>query len=237
MGALLEGSEDVDYDRINAALDFGRYEDGADVRTTMLDRIRSYREDIVRPLRSAEVRASKQAGRPFDPKNYDELVFLGKPIPVDIYPAQITLQKPVVLPDMFNSPSGGRLVSQRFKDVVEQFDKGKHQFVKTEVLTADGSLSDQSPRYFFEVMQVFNAINPEGLKYSVKSRSLDESRWPLSLTFGRPFEVFKDRINGAGVWTDIRSYDVTFVSDACYDAFEAAGLTGWSRSNFKFNEV
>lgn len=237
MGALLEGSEDVDYDRINAALDFGRYDDGADVKDEIFAKKRAFQDGIVTALRMAELKDAKRTGRPYDRKKIDSLAYLGQPIPVEIFPKQITLRKPVVLPDMFNSPSGGRLVSQRFKDVVEQFDKGKHQFVRTEVLTADGSLSDQSPRYFFEVMQVFNAINPEGLKYTVKSTSLDESRWPLDLPFGRPFEVFSEKTVGAGVWTDERAKSRTFVSDACYDAFEAAGLTGLARSNFKFNEV
>lgn len=85
--------------------------------------------------------AHSQANRD---RNYNN-----KPYPLEIFPdkmVQISAHK--LLPDILYSGTLHLALSQRFKDIIETFEPGLHQFQPVEVITKSGKPSETQYYYF-----------------------------------------------------------------------------------------
>ena len=157
-------------------------------------------------------------------RNVDHFADRGVEIPEELYPKTVTLKDNVRIPDYY--PKGLAIVSADFRRVLDQFDAGKHQYVPVEIKLADGAPYTYGPNFFFNCRQILNVVVPEGLYCPVEPDYLPEHLWPVILSPLRDFSMFKDKMNGAGLWEEIRADSSTFVSDAFIAAAKEAGLTG-----------
>lgn len=165
-----------------------------------------------------------EAGETFTMRNVDHFVDRGVEIPEELYPKTVTLKDNVRIPDYY--PKGLAIVSADFRRVLDQFDAGKHQYVPVEIKLADGAPYTYGPYFFFNCRQILNAIDATGLERPITPDYLPEELWPVIATPLDDFAMFKDKMNGAGFWQELRVGPRKFVSDAFIAAAKEAGLTG-----------
>ena len=109
-------------------------------------------------------------------------------------------------------------VSDRFKEVVERFEPGRHQFFPTDFVSKDGSLQAH--------MHFFNVCN--------RLESVDRELTTTPFEYGRAWRPDKggelvfnlEQIGDHHIWHDKNVHMGLYVSDALHDALIDAGLTG-----------
>jgi hypothetical protein len=185
--------------------------------------------------RSAHRRAR---GRPPAPP-IDNTADIRAQVPEEMHPKMLVASNNTPLMDMDGGYGRGYLVSQAFRDAIETFDKGVHQFTPVEVRRKDGALQDKSPFYFLRVTRLLNTINVEAspnlprVDGRPNSPVTDDTMY---LTHRGPFSVHADRISGIGLWRDIRDPHAIFASHRLVELLQARGITGW-RANSTFTEL
>jgi hypothetical protein len=181
--------------------------------------------------------AARAAGLP--PPPIDNTADIRAQVPEDMYPKVLVASNNKPFDDIDGGYGHGYIVSQAFRDAVETFDKGVHQFVPVEIRRKDGGLHDKRPFYILRVTRLLNTINveasPELRRVSGKPTDpvTDETKFHLG---SNRFAVFADRTKGIGLWRDIRSYTDLLASQRLIDLLEARGITGWC-ANSTFAEV
>ncbi len=152
---------------------------------------------------------------------------LGRAVKPDHVPTRILREgSKETLPDV-ELAVGMYFVSDRFKEIVEGFEPGVHQFFPTDFVSKDGSL--QAHMYFFNVCNRLDSVD----------RDLTTAPFQSNLAW-RPDEggelIFDlKRIGNHHIWHDKHIYDGLYVSDALHDALVEAGITGLDFSMRKSN--
>ncbi len=143
---------------------------------------------------------------------------LGRAVKPDHVPTRIVRKgSKQTLPDV-DWAVGMYFVNDRFKDVIERFEPGVHQFFPTDFLSKDGTL--QAHMYFFNVCNRLDSVD----------RDLTTAELELGRTW-RPdkggYLVFNLRqIGKHHIWHDKHVLKGLYVSDALHDALIEAGITG-----------
>ncbi|MHA3913296.1 imm11 family protein [Halovulum sp. GXIMD14793] len=155
-------------------------------------------------------------------------------------PKRLILKAGDRIPDIY-SGWGITLVSQAFREVIEEFDKDINQFVPVEIVLADGSPYPRQQFFYFQCRQPLNTIDPEShptIKESVDQGSAGPENLSGLLIYRdtEGFSVFADRMNGAGIWREMRSPNYRFMSDALIARLKEKGCNGWDIRPH-FNEV
>lgn len=89
----------------------------------------------------------------------------GEAVPEELFPQQVKFVKGKKLFDYNGYVENCRCVSQKFKDIVESFEPGQHQFVPVEVYHKDGTLYLGS-FYYFVITHLIDSI--DGTKGGIK---------------------------------------------------------------------
>lgn len=228
MGAVIQVAEDA----IPAGLklDFGPEGETMDRRMNEL-------------RQAAETRAKtdyfdnlRGTGGKYDPRQIDYWAAHGLSYPQDIFPKAATLQNSVRIPDYF-SDQGIYLVSQAFRDLVEEFDGGVHQFIELPIRTMTGEAYAYGPYYIFINRQVLNSIVPSGMQVIQQpNRAIPDELLDVRVVPGMQFTVSAAAVGGAGIWREKRHYFRDFISTRFAEQLAKQKLVGWE-SFASFSEV
>jgi hypothetical protein len=181
--------------------------------------------------------AARAAGLP--PPPIDHTADIRAQVPEEMYPPVLVASNNETFTDFEGGSGIGFIVSQAFRDAVETFDKGVHQFVPVEIRRKDGGLHDKRPFYYLRVTRLLNTINIEASpnlpRVGGKSTEpvTDQTHFHLDST---KFVVHADRTTGMGLWRDIRSTQYILASQKLLDLLRERNITGW-RLNSTFDEV
>jgi hypothetical protein len=181
--------------------------------------------------------AARAAGLP--PPSIDHTADIRAQVPEEMYPKVLVASNNNPLDDLDGGYGHGYIVSQAFRDAIETFDKGVHQFIPVEIHRKDGALQDKSPFYILRVTRLLNTVNveasPELRRVDGKATNpvTDETKFHLGST---KFAVFADRIEGMGLWRDIRSTQHILASQRLVDLLQERDIAGW-RANSTFTEL
>ena len=130
------------------------------------------------------------------------------------------------------------VVSQRFKDAVEQVEPGVHQFTPVEVLQKNGALATGGPYYYLAVRVTRNTIDTEASELTPIAVNEDIS-WPttaLSVHPGKHIALRLPEGEPAGLWYELRTGEYLYASAALLNALELAGAEGLD-VDFPFEEL
>lgn len=130
------------------------------------------------------------------------------------------------------------MVSPRFRDLVESFEAGVHQFVPVEIYRKPNG-QPVATYYWFIICQRLDSVDREHTTYAWKAPADDPAagHWASSL-FDRQLQrrvevpnaklVFSNRqVSGRHIWHD--PHVLTFNNGLCSDAFAEAALGGHFR--------
>jgi hypothetical protein len=181
--------------------------------------------------------AARAAGLP--PPPIDNTADVRAQVPEEMYPPLLVASNNDTFTDFEGGSGVGFIVSQAFRDAVESFDKGVHQFVPVEIRRKDGGLHDKRPFYILRVTRLLNTVNveasPDLPRVSGKATDpvTDETKFHLG---GAEFAVHADRTAGMGLWRDIRSQFNILASQRLLDLLRERNITGW-RVDSTFDEI
>lgn len=233
MGGLLEIVDDALYHSIDLMPESGTRQD--------VDRaVRKAISDEGRRVKLESVLATFASGVGYDSKKADWWGGLRAKIPEELLPKRLILKAGDRIPDIY-SGWGITLVSQAFREAIEEFDKDIHQFVPVEIVLADGRPYPHQQFFYFQCRQALNTVDPDShptIKESVKPERARPENLSGVLIYRRTegFSVFADRMNGAGIWQEMRSSSYLFMSDALIARLKDKGCNGWDIRPH-FNEV
>jgi hypothetical protein len=156
----------------------------------------------------------------------------GERVPEEFFPKAARFSKGKMLCD-YQDVAGFLAVSTRFKDLVESFEPGVHQFVPVEVLHKDGS--PYATYWYFIICTLIDAINPVtgGVKQvwlvpeSRRAELPDAYMWDLNWGSEKPPAVFADEVARRAAWRDKRFSVPPFHSDAFVDGLRAQAMIGF----------
>jgi hypothetical protein len=202
------------------------------------NRISEYLQKIKSEARRAGINAPPPPpGQPWPP--IDHTADIRAQVPEEMYPKVLVASNNKPLDDMDGGYGHGYIVSQAFRDAIETFDKGVHQFVPVEIRRKDGGLHDKRPFYILRVTRLLNTINveasPELRRVMGKPTDpvTDETLFHLHPA---DFVVHADRTKGMGLWRDIRNTQHILASQRLVELLKERGITGWC-ANSTFTEV
>lgn len=152
-----------------------------------------------------------------------------------MYPDRLVLQKGEPIYD-YDVSDGGMVASNRFRDLVEAFDPGVHQFVP--VAVEDHSGGPLGMWYFVRFLRPVNALQTEGAKGVplVSPKVPHGDMGAVHIDAQSVFTVRADQIEGFGAWREKRATFNVFLSEALWQEVLAAGLTG-VQARVHFGEV
>lgn len=181
--------------------------------------------------------AARAAGLPPPPS--DNTADVRAQVPEEMFPPLLVASNNETFTDFDGGGVGGYIVSQAFRDAVETFDKGVHQFVPVEIRRKDGGLHDKRPFYILRVTRLLNTVNfeasPDLPRVFEKATDpvTDETRFHLHRA---NFVVHADRTAGMGLWRDIRNQFDILASQRLLDLLRERNITGW-RVDSTFEEI
>lgn len=181
--------------------------------------------------------AARAAG--LEPPPIDMTADIRAKVPEEMFPPVLVASNNHAFTDFEGGSGLGYIVSQAFRDAVESFDAGVHQFIPVEIRRKDGGLHDKRPFYFLRVTRLLNTINvaasPDLRRVSGKPTDPVTDTTTFHITNAK-FAVHADRTAGMGLWRDVRSqYDI-LASQRLVDLLQARNITGW-RANSTFAEL
>ena len=181
--------------------------------------------------------AARAAG--LEPPSIDMTADIRAKVPEEMFPPVLVASNNQEFTDFEGGYSKGFIVSQAFRDAVERFDAGVHQFIPVEIRRKDGGLHDKRPFYFLRVTRLLNTINvaasPDLRRVSGKPTDPVTDTTTFHITSAK-FAVHADRTAGMGLWRDLRSkYDI-LASQRLVDLLQERNITGW-RANSTFTEI
>ena len=176
---------------------------------------------------------------PGSPPPIDMTADVRAQVPEEMYPPVLVASNNDSFTDFEGGYHKGFIVSQAFRDAVETFDKGVHQFVSVEIRRKDGGLHAKRPFYILRVTRLLNTVNVEAspdlprVIGKATDPVTDETGFHLG---GTKFAVHADRTAGMGLWRDIRSTQHILASQRLLDLLRERDITGW-RVNSTFDEI
>ena len=201
--------------------------------------------DYLRKIKSETTTASifrardaVQAGLPQPP--LDLTADIRAQVPEEMFPPVLIASNNETFTDFDGGYGKGYIVSQAFRDAVERFDAGVHQFIPVEIRRKDGGLHDKRPFYILRVTRLLNTINvaasPDLRRVAGKPTDPVTDTTRFHFTKNATFAVHADRTAGMGLWRDVRSEHDIFVSQRLVDLLREGNTTGWA-ANYTFTEV
>ncbi len=130
--------------------------------------------------------------------------------------------------DYNGASNSGFVVSQKFKDIVEEFDKDEHQFFQVEILNGDHSPYAGGNYYLMHVRQPLDTIITDGsdLQQVMPLSKEPEHKKNLHVGAYSHFTVSAERVNGAGLWLEVRAGTHYFASEALLQRFKEEDVQG-----------
>ena len=184
-----------------------------------------------------KVRDAHFAGLPKPP--IDMTADMRAPVPEEMFPKVLVATNNHPFKDFEGGFGEGYIVSAAFRDAVEIFDKGVHQFVPVDIRRKDGGQHDNRPFFILRVTRLIGAINfdasPELRPAGGGPREDVKEDTPV-VSYGTTFVVHADRIAGMGLWRDLRTGHLTLAGQRLVNLLTERKLTGWS-ALAKFVEV
>ena len=124
--------------------------------------------DYLQKIKSDATVASMMAGREariaaraagLEPPPIDMTADIRAQVPEEMFPPVLVASNNQAFTDFEGGSGVGYIVSQAFRDAVESFDPGVHQFIPVEIRRKDGGLHDKRPFYILRVTRLLNTIN------------------------------------------------------------------------------
>lgn len=178
----------------------------------------------------------------------------GRPIDPTHVPTKVRWKDHKRLPKADFDSSALTDVSERARQLIEQFEPGVHQFLPVEFFDIDGNFMES--RWFFvccnrldtvdrnETRGLFLKTYPSGAKKWIHVDDLrrrgEMDLVPPGYDFSQPAKLVFNRkqIGGAHLWVDsLLLLPSVFVSDEFIAACEAAGMTGLKAERKRYAEV
>jgi hypothetical protein len=168
----------------------------------------------------------------WEEENYWTLKNNPLPMPADYFPICLRLTSGKEMFD-FQSvrPLSQWLVSPAFKDLVEEFDPGLHQFLPVKIFHKNGKFYRD---LFFMRIEVFiDSINPVlgGVRKTFYTQDPikypDDFGWEVNHKSDDKLAMFKDIVQSRGIWRDKHKYVYCYMSDAFYERARELNLEGF----------
>lgn len=195
-------------------------------------RITDYLQKIKSETTTASIfRASEavQARLPQPP--LDMTADIRAQVPEEMFPPVLVSSNNKAFTDFEGGSGVGFIVSQAFRDAVERFDAGVHQFVPVEIRRKDGGLHDKRPFYILRVTRLLNTINvaasPDLRRVSGKPTDPVTDTTTFHIHTSK-FVVHADRTEGMGLWRDVRGASLILASQRLVDLLRECNITGWA---------
>ena len=142
----------------------------------------------------------------------------GRSIKSDFLPTRVIWKGPKArVPDFIHS-FGYYFVSDRFKDLVEQFEPGHHQFFPVDMLAKDRSLARKM--YIFNICNRLDTVDRKLTTMKMSEGGISWQHWTGTWVFNL------GQIGNHHVWIDKHIHQGTYVSDALHDEIADAQITG-----------
>jgi hypothetical protein len=143
---------------------------------------------------------------------------LGRRIKPDSVPAKFLWEGPRnrKLPDAKFS-RGMLLVSDRLKNIIEEFEPGRHQFFPIDVLFKSGELAKKM--HFLNICTRLDSVDRE-----LTTSKLDYSIWRPDLGGQLVFNL--DQVGKHHLWHDRHIHNGTYASDKLHDAIRSQQISG-----------
>ncbi len=134
------------------------------------------------------------------------------------------------------------LVSGKFRDLVEQFEPGVHQFLPVAMYFRKNDDAPFETYYWFICCTLIDSLDPahttltwDGAPYDERMDGLRRGAWYFEVTTPPQKAVFSLKaIGDRHLWRDpYRVRDYVHCSDAFADAMTAAGLTGFGLTQYE----
>jgi hypothetical protein len=144
----------------------------------------------------------------------------GAPVSDEFMPTRLRWNGPRrEIPD-FTFSNGMFCVSEKFKQVIERFEPGKHQFFPVEISWKNGEIAGRHYLFFFTT--TLDAIEP-----NLTTLPRHHSHWMLTeLGKGHRLVFDSDIVNGHHIWRERHATPAPYISDALAAAISEAKLTG-----------
>ncbi len=215
-----------------------------DVREVINRRITDYLQKIKHDASVASMMARREARNAaraagLEPPPLDLTADIRAQVPEEMFPPVLIASDNETFTDFEGGYGKGYIVSQAFRDAVERFDAGVHQFIPVEIRRKDGGLHDKRPFYILRVTRLLNTINvaasPELRRVSGKPTDpvTDTTRFHIHTA---KFAVYADRTEGMGLWRDVRGESLILASQRLVDLLRERNTTGWAAFS-TFTEV
>jgi uncharacterized protein DUF1629 len=150
----------------------------------------------------------------------------GRPIAPDFVPTHVKRQRPLKHPlaDYMSAPKGASYVSGAFKDLVERFEPGVHQFFEMKVTSRKQELDTM---YLFIVCNRLDSLDHDACVPPILPGDV-----LYNPTYGPSDKrVFSQRqIGGAHIWCDMHELGI-WMSNAFAHAVFETGLTGVKKTS------
>ncbi|RNJ62704.1 MAG: hypothetical protein EDM03_09490 [Porphyrobacter sp. IPPAS B-1204] len=161
----------------------------------------------------------------WDPWRYPPLM-QGWRWPIPDTPFRARLRKPQKhIVDVISSGFDGYAISQRAIDIIEAIEPGVHQYLPFELINPDGSVHSE-PRWLLNVCTRAFTLN------IVRSNVIVHKQLPgiyVHTSNDIKLVVHKEKVAGRALWYEYRyqgAQGMFLMSDACWSAFQAAGISG-----------
>jgi len=145
-------------------------------------------------------------------------LYCGRPIKSDHVPTRVKRGgKRYGIPDVVWGVNMA-FANGRFRDVVERFEPGRHQFFPVDMLWEDGTLAQK-----MFMLNICNRLDTVSRDASSASMSKNNRMWlpeTGTIVFSLP------RVGDHHLWVDKHIHAGTYVSDALHDALLEAKITG-----------
>ena len=146
-------------------------------------------------------------------------LYAGRAVKPENIPTRVEWQSKRYKPyDVFMS-GGLILVSDAFKDIIENHEPGVHQFFPIEVVYRDGTFARQM--YFFNICNRLDTMDRERATAELRKGTMWDPRTGA-------FVFSLDKVGSAHAWIDKHVHHGTFLSSAAVAEMQQAGLTGIS---------
>lgn len=167
------------------------------------------------------------------------LIGQGYPVAIDSAPKYFLWKSTSkVPPDYAFGNNSVMLVSSRFRDIVEKFEPGVHQFVSVDMYSSKTATEPFDQFYWFVVCTLIDSLDPERATLSWKgdyqdrgSDGLRYGLWSFDASASPPQRAVYSlhAIGSRHLWRDpYWGRDVVHCSDAFGEALTACNLTGFA---------
>lgn len=133
-------------------------------------------------------------------------------------------------PDIFSARNGVRIITDRVRQILEDFDPGVHQIIPIEAVYKDGSKPD-APYFIMNVTMHLDAVNEELSSVRMEkqfSGVISRDRMVMEPMTSHDLVLKKEAIQGHHLWRQNRYlYLPLFMSNEMHAEFKAQKIKGY----------